>query len=290
MKFSLPSPGKINRFLHIVGRRPDGYHNLQTLFQFLTYSDTLSFETRDDSSIVLNTASPPLLRQIPLEHNLIYRAARALQEASGSMQGVTITIEKSLPIGAGLGGGSSNAATTLMGLNIAWNLHWPQNKLMALGERLGADVPIFLFGHAAWGEGIGTQLTQVEPAEPWIFVIIPPSPIITAEIYADPDLTRNTPPFKIGPLVKSELESTLDTLKNDFEPLVCRRYPEVDSAIQWLSNFGKARLSGSGASVFCCLHSLEQAKLIEQQLPSRWQGFIAKGVNQSPLIRAIEKL
>lgn len=290
MKFSLPAPAKINRFLHIIGRRADGYHNLQTLFQFLDYSDTLSFETRDDDRIVLNTLSPPLLRNIPLENNLIYRAAKALQHAAKVEQGITITINKILPIGAGLGGGSSNAATTLAGLNIAWQCGWSQEALMELGATLGADVPIFLFGHTAWGEGTGTQLTHAEIAEPWVLVIVPPTPVITASIFADPDLTRDTPAFKIDVLEQSALENFLSTLKNDFEPLVCNRYPEVNAAMQWLSNFGEARLSGSGASVFCCFPSQEAAQSAARQQPSQWKGFIAKGINRSPLMQAIREL
>lgn len=287
INFSLPSPAKINRFLHITGRRADGYHCLQTLFQFLDYGDQLSFATREDNAIVLN---PPAPMDIPLETNLIYRAATALQQAANTQQGITIGVEKILPIGTGLGGGSSNAATTLVALNAAWKLHWTREQLMALGATLGADVPIFIYGHAAWGEGIGTDLTLAEPNEPWVLVVIPPCQVISAKMYGDSDLTRDTPAFKIGTLTKGELESLLSTLRNDFEPLVRRHYPQVDEAMKWLSNFGTAQLSGSGASVFSCYPSLEQAKAVERQLPSQWKGFIAKGLNQSPLMQAMEKL
>lgn len=285
--FALPSPAKVNHFLHITGRRQDGYHLLQTLFQFLDYGDELYFELRQDSRIVL---TPHRVCDIPEEKNLITRAAYALQQSAGIEKGVTIHLQKKLPLGSGLGGGSSNAATTLIALNWLWQLDWSSQALQRLGLSLGADIPIFISGHAAWGEGIGEQLTPVELNEPWILVIVPPCQVVTAKMYADPNLTRNTPTLRIEALAKDEINLTLSELKNDFEPLVRQYYPEVDEAIKWLSNYGAARLSGSGASVFACFDSLEQAKEIAQRLPERFKGFIAKGANNSALKQAAENL
>ncbi|MFI4938507.1 MAG: 4-(cytidine 5'-diphospho)-2-C-methyl-D-erythritol kinase, partial [Candidatus Berkiellales bacterium] len=246
--FSLPSPAKINHFLHIVGKRHDGYHLLQTLYQFLDYGDLLHFELREDNNeIILSRCD---LLDIPNENNLIYRAAKALQKKAHCQKGVNINIEKQIPLGSGLGGGSSNAATTLIALNALWDLNLPVSQLMQLGEALGADVPIFIFGHSAWGEGIGEKLTPVDLVEPWFMVITPSCQVMTAHMFADPHLTRNTPPFKIEALANDDIHDLLSGFRNDFEPLVRRNYPEVDDAMKWLSNFGKAQLSGSGASVF----------------------------------------
>lgn len=285
--FSLPSPAKVNHFLHINGRRPDGYHLLQTLFQFLDYGDMLHFERRQDSNIVLQ---PNNMLDIPNQTNLIYRAAKALQLAAGVKQGVTILAEKQLPLGAGLGGGSSNAATTLHALNWLWQLNWSLAELLQIGVTLGADVPIFLYGHAAWAAGIGEQLTAALLPEPWIVVVLPQCQVATAKMYADPNLTRDTPTLRIGALAKDEIELFIREQRNDFEPLARKYYPEVDDAMKWLSNFGTARLSGSGASVFACFASQAQAKNVAEQIPKRFKGFLAKGTNGSPLKLAAESL
>jgi 4-diphosphocytidyl-2-C-methyl-D-erythritol kinase len=223
------------------------------------------------------------------EHNLIYRAAQALKRAAGINLGALICIDKKIPLGAGLGGGSSNAATTLIALNHLWELHWTHSQLKALALTLGADVPFFIHGHAAWGEGIGEKLTSVELDEPWVLVITPPCQVNTAKIFAHPDLTRNTSSFRIGNLATDEVQNHFSQLKNDFEPLVRRIFPEVDSAMKWLSNFGKAQLSGSGSSVFACFTSLNQAQEVAQQLPQGFKGFVTKGRNKSLLIESIER-
>lgn len=283
---TLPAPAKINHFLHIVGQRKDGYHLLQTLFQFLDYSDFLHFTLRQDSYIEIK---PDNIAGISTQENLIYRAALALQQQANIKQGITIHLEKNLPLGAGLGGGSSNAATTLIALNFLWKIYWPLSRLQTLGLTLGADVPIFIEGRAAWAEGIGEQLTPVELPEPWVLVINPSCHVSTPQMYADRNLTRNTPRFKIGSFGRDEINSFLAGLKNDFEPIVRRYYPEVNDAIQWLSQYGKARLSGSGASVFACFPSEKQAQEIAQQLPPRFKGFVARGTNTSPLVLAIKR-
>ncbi|HRE30493.1 MAG TPA: 4-(cytidine 5'-diphospho)-2-C-methyl-D-erythritol kinase, partial [Candidatus Berkiella sp.] len=245
----LPSPAKVNHFLHITGQRSDGYHLLQTCFQFVDYGDELEFILRDDKQIILK---PDNMLGITNESNLIYRVAIALQTAANVTQGITITVHKQLPLGAGLGGGSSNAATTLLALNELWDLNWSVDELMALGLCFGADIPIFIKGVASLAEGIGEQLTPITLNESWLAIITPPCQVISAKMYADSELTRNTPAFRIGHLAKGEFKNNFSELRNDFEPLVRRRYPEVDDAMKWLSNFGKPRLSGSGASVFAC--------------------------------------
>jgi len=275
---SLPSPAKINLFLHIIGRRADGYHLLQTLFQFLDYGDTLHFCLRQDGQIKLSC--DPLLN-IPEEENLIWRAASTLQHAANIGCGVDIVLDKHLPLGGGLGGGSSNAATTLWALNELWQLHWTPTQLMELGLRLGADIPFFLYGHAAWGEGVGDQLSPAQPQEDWVAVITPPCHVSTAQMFSHPELTRNTPRLKIGTLEKGE---------NDFAPLVCRHYPAVEEAMKWLSDYGKPQLSGSGASVFACFEIREQAQTAIKGLPKGFKGFVAKSTNISPLHEAGEKL
>lgn len=285
--FTLPSPGKVNHFLHITGRRTDGYHLLQTLFQFIDYGDQIHFELREDAQIKLVPAD---ISGIPLETNLIYRAARALQQAAQVTKGVTLYIEKQLPLGGGLGGGSSNAATTLVGLNHLWGLGWSSSQLQALGLTLGADVPIFIFSQAAFAEGLGEQFTPVTMKESWLVVITPACQISTSKMFASPDLTRNSLAFKIGTLNTNEVSLLLNGSRNDFEPLVRQHYPEVDDAMKWLSDFGKAQLSGSGSSVFACFDSKEQAVKITQRLPQRFKGFVAKGMNKSPLATAGEKL
>lgn len=286
MNISLPSPAKVNRFLHIVGRRQDGYHLLQTLFQYLDYGDMLQFELRTDAQIVLH---PQHNLGIAQYDNLIYRAALLLQQTAKTEFGVNISWEKQIPLGAGLGGGSSNAATCLVALNWLWQLNWSTEQLIDLGLTLGADVPFFLFGQSAIGEGIGEKLTPFEISEPWYLVITPPCQVVTAKMYAHPDLTRNTTAFRIEALAKDGIENNPSKFRNDFESLVRRHYPEVDDAFKWLSNYGQARLSGSGAGVFACFSTREQATEIASNLPPRLKGFVAKGINRSPLIEAAKK-
>lgn len=288
--FSLPAPAKINHFLHIVGRRSDGYHLLQTLFQYLDYGDQLYFEWQAYPSITVKFKKETPHSHIPLETNLIYRAARLLQENLCVQQGVKIQIKKRLPIGAGLGGGSSNAASTLIALNYLWQLNLSLPELLKLGLILGADVPFFLHGHSAWGEGIGEKLTSVELKESWLIIITPACQVTTQKMYAHQDLTRDSTAFRIGSLTKEEVSTLVCNLRNDFEPLVRRCYREVDAVLQWLSHYGYAKLSGSGSSVFACFDSERQAQDALYNMPSSMKGFIAKSVNTSPLVSAVEKL
>ncbi len=282
MSFALPSPAKINRLLHIIGRRQDGYHLLQTLFQFIDLSDELFFERRDNSEIEIIVEG---IDNLLAQDNIIYKAAQLLRNHVNRSLGATITLKKRIPMGAGLGGGSSNAASTLVGLNRLWDLGLSDKDLHQLGIRLGADVPLFLLGHAAWGEGIGEQLTPLELDEPWIVLLEPGCQVFTSKMYADPDLTRNTPPFKIGTLACDEIKSVVRAGKNDFEPVVCRQFPEVDKAMKWLSNFGKAQLSGSGASVFACFEEEALARNVLTALPPSLKGQVVKAMNRSFLYR-----
>ena len=269
---AFPAPAKLNLFLHITGRRADGYHELQTLFQFLDFGDTLRFTVRDDGRI----ARPRASDGIPEDEDLAVRAARLLKEASGCRYGCDIEVDKRIPLGAGLGGGSSDAATTLVALNRLWNLHRPDTELAALGLKLGADVPVFVHGHAAWAEGIGEVLTPVSPAEPWYLVVTPDCAVGTRAMYADPDLPRATPrvawdDFQAG------------RCHNDFTAVVRRRHAPVARALDWAGRFGKARLSGSGASVFVDFGQREQAERAAGQVPAPWRSFVARGCNRSPL-------
>lgn len=286
-KLCLLSPAKVNHFLHIIGQRNDGYHLLQTCFQFLDYGDELSFEMRDDSKIEL---LPNNMMNIPKESNLIYRIASAFAKATNTTKGITITVNKRLPVGTGLGGGSSNAATTLLALDALWQTNWTLDDLMTFGLGFGADIPIFINGHASLAEGVGERLTPVSLTERWVAVILPPCQVITAKMYADSELTRNTPAFRIEALAKVDMTANVSELRNDFELLVRRHYPEVDAAMKWLSNFGKPRLSGSGASVFACFETEQLANNVIKQLPTHLSGFVAKGVNKSPAVAAISKI
>ncbi|MBS0286249.1 MAG: 4-(cytidine 5'-diphospho)-2-C-methyl-D-erythritol kinase [Proteobacteria bacterium] len=282
-KISLPAPAKINLFLHIVGRREDGYHLLQSLFHYLDYGDSLHFELRADNKICLH---PQEHLGINEQDNLIYKAARALQQSAQCNQGVNIHWEKRLPLGSGLGGGSSNAATCLLALNALWDLNWSQDNLINLGVTLGADVPFFLFGHTALGEGIGEKLTALTIAPTWFLVITPDCNVATPKMYALSELTRNTPRLRIGTLVEGGINYALSECRNDFEPVVRQHYAEVNDAFKWLSNYSQARMSGSGASVFASFSTKAQAQEVAQQLPAHLKGFIAKGMNSSPLMQS----
>ena len=279
----LPSPAKLNLFLHILGRRPDGYHELQTLFQFLNYGDTLTLTARTDGRIVLEQPLPG----VPDEENLIVRAARQLAATAGhTTPGVSIAIDKQLPMGGGLGGGSSNAATTLVGLNRLWGLNRSLDELAELGLSLGADVPVFVRGHAAWGEGVGERLTDANPPEDWFLVIKPPCDISTKEIFSEQGLTRDTPGIKIAPA----FEGDASRYRNDCEDVVRKLYPEVNQSLEWLSQFGPARLTGAGACIFGRFPTESAARIIWESKPSGVTGFVAKGVNKSPLHKKLTEL
>ena len=267
-----PAPAKLNRFLHVVGRRPDGYHLLQTIFQFIDICDYLSFAVREDGRIEREGDVPG----VAAAADLTVRAARLLQQAAGIRRGATIRIDKRLPLGGGLGGGSSDAATTLVALNHYWRAGLSTPELAQLGGRLGADLPVFVHGHAAWAEGIGDQLTFVEPDQRWFVVVTPPCAVPTGVIFNDPKLTRNTQPIKISNFVENDAG-------NDCEALVFRQYPVVAAAAAWLSRYGKARLTGTGACVFAPFPDREAAARVLAELPAGLTGFAARGLNVSPL-------
>ncbi|MEJ2530923.1 MAG: 4-(cytidine 5'-diphospho)-2-C-methyl-D-erythritol kinase [Halioglobus sp.] len=270
---TLLSPAKLNLFLHILGRRPDGYHRLQTLFQLLDWGDSLRFEFDGSGAITLDSGA----LDIPPEDNLIVRAARLLQRGS---LGARITLAKRIPAGGGLGGGSSNAATTLLALNHLWELGLSRTELMQLGGGLGADVPVFVGGHTAWAEGVGEILTPVDLPPAWYLVITPDCHVATGEIFSHRELTRNTSPIKIAAFFAG-------TSRNDCQDLVRRLYPEVDNALIWLANFGQARLTGTGASVFASFGSRAEAETALRQMPGTWKGTVARGLNESPVLTAL---
>ena len=279
ISITLPSPAKINLFLHILDRRDDGYHNLQTLFQLLDCGDQLSFTANKNSDI--NVLSH--LDKVAAEDNLVYKAAKALQQATGCQWGCDIELEKKLPMGAGLGGGSSNAATTLVALNDLWQCGLTLDELANIGCHLGADVPVFVQGKTAFAEGIGEQLTPIELKETWYLIITPKINISTKEIFSHSELTRNAPAIKIRALPKVQY-------RNDCQSVVEKLYPQVKHAIGWLKPFGSPLMTGTGASVFCPFDSEEEAKQVLKQVPDSWNSFVAQGVNQSPLHKQLKNL
>lgn len=259
--------------MHITGRRPDGYHELQTVFQLLDYGDRLQFTPRQDNQLQLT----PALAGVPDEQNLIIRAARLLQPHAPENAGADIRLEKRLPMGGGLGGGSSNAATTLVALNYLWQCGFSQSELMQLGLGLGADVPVFIGARSAWAEGIGEQLQAIELPEKWFVVLHPACHISTAEIFSNKNLTRDSPRIKVAAFLEHGG-------KNDCQALVRKLYPPVDKALKWLEQItGNARMTGTGACVFSTLSSQEEASQVLTKAPKDLPGFIAKGINHSPL-------
>lgn len=281
---TLPAPAKLNLFLHIVGRRPDGYHELQTLFQFLNHGDDITFTlTPERPGIRLTQA----LADVPDQDNLVLRAAEALaKRAVAPLPGVDISITKRLPMGGGLGGGSSDAATTLLGLNHLWQLDLSIDELAQLGLTLGADVPVFVRGHAAFGEGVGEKLTPATPPEDWFVVLKPGCNINTGKIFSDEGLTRDTPRIKIAPA----FEGDASRYRNDCEDVVRRLYPEVHQSLEWLAQFGPARLTGTGACIFGRFPTESAARIIWESKPSGITGFVAQGVNISPLHKKLTEL
>jgi len=273
MRDHWPAPGKLNLFLHIVGRRPDGYHRLQTVFQLIDYGDSLRFSPRADGQVRRLDDIPGVA---PVD-DLCVRAAALLQGATGCRLGVDIGIDKKLPMGGGLGGGSSDAATTLYALNRLWRLDLPAGDLLALGAQLGADVPIFLHGESAWAEGVGERLQTLVLPCPWYVVIVPPCRISTRELFQVPELTRDCQEIKIGGFLSGQGG-------NVFEPVVKRRYPEVAQALRWLSGYGEARLSGTGSCIFAAFEDCERARDVLRRRPPGCGGFVARGVNRSPLL------
>ncbi|WP_410750868.1 4-(cytidine 5'-diphospho)-2-C-methyl-D-erythritol kinase [Citrobacter sp. U14242] len=277
-----PSPAKLNLFLYITGQRADGYHTLQTLFQFLDYGDEISINVRSDGQIRLLTP----VDGVEHEDNLIVRAARLLMKTAAERgrlptgSGADISIHKRLPMGGGLGGGSSNAATVLVALNHLWQCGLSVDELAVMGLTLGADVPVFVRGHAAFAEGVGEVLTPVNPAEKWYLIAHPGVSIPTPVIFKDPDLPRNTPKRSIETLLKCEFG-------NDCEVIARKRFREVDAALSWLLEYAPSRLTGTGACVFAEFDTESRARQVLEQAPDWLKGFVAKGVNLSPLHRAL---
>ena len=269
---SCPAPAKLNLFLHVVGRRDDGYHLLQTLFRFIDFSDTLHFTLRADG-IVHRTNE---LEGVPPEQDLCVRAARLLQQQCECPLGAGITMEKRIPMGGGLGGGSSDAATTLLALNRLWNLNLPRERLMQIGLSLGADVPVFVFGENAFAEGVGEQLQAYPLPDAWYLVLFPPAHVATAEIFARPELTRNTNSLTIRALPMAQLH-------NDLQPVVCNLYPEVARHLVWLGQFAQARMTGSGACVFAEFANEDSGQAVLRQLPADMRGILARGLGRHPL-------
>ncbi|MEX2474078.1 4-(cytidine 5'-diphospho)-2-C-methyl-D-erythritol kinase [Marinobacter sp.] len=283
--FTLPSPAKLNLCLHIVGRRPDGYHELQTLFQFLDHGDNITFVPMPDANGDIRLQSP--VPGVADDDNLILKAARLLASTrQETLPGIVLSIDKRLPMGGGLGGGSSNAATTLLGLNRYWQLGLSLDQLAELGLQLGADVPVFVRGHAAWGEGVGEQLTPATPPRDWFLVLKPACDINTGKIFSEQGLTRNTPRIKIAPA----FEGDASRYRNDCEDVVRTLYPEVNQSLEWLSQFGPARLTGTGACIFGRFPTESKAQNVWASKPSGITGFVAKGVNLSPLHRKLTEL
>lgn len=281
----LPAPAKLNRMLHITARRDDGYHELQTLFQFLDHADRLDMHLRHDGQLHLS----PELDGVNRDDNLVMRAARSLQHYSGCPLGADIHLHKVLPMGGGLGGGSSNAATTLLGLNHLWGLGLDIDQLAELGLTLGADVPVFVRGHTAWADGIGERLVPVTLKTPWFVVIHPGISVSTATVFQARELTRNTPPITMARALQREPAGW----SNDCEPTVRALYPEVNAALDWLSKppgqRAAAMLTGTGACIFASLEHERDADKILAELPSPWRGFKALGLNRSPLYDALHQ-
>ena len=270
---TLPAPAKLNLMLHITGQRADGYHNLQTLFQFIELCDELSFRLRDDDQLTLE----PQIDGVDFEDNLIIKAARALQANSDKTLGADIRLTKQLPMGGGLGGGSSDAATTLLALNHLWQLHLSFDQLADIGLTLGADVPVFVRGQAAFAEGVGEILTPTpELDEPWYLVVAPQVHVNTGKIFSNKCLTRDTDPISIRTALRREGN-------NDCQAVVSTLYPEIGKALNLLNNFSPAKLTGTGACIFSSFGSEAEAIRVSDQLPAEYVSFVAKGVNTSPV-------
>jgi 4-diphosphocytidyl-2-C-methyl-D-erythritol kinase len=268
-----PAPGKLNLFLHVVGRRSDGYHLLQTAFQFIDLCDELRFWARPPGVIERVSDLPG----VPAEDDLCVRAARSLAAFAGTEQGVAIEVAKRLPMQGGVGGGSSDAATVLVALNELWGLRLPDEELAGLGLSLGADVPVFVHGRAAWAEGVGEKLTPLEPPEPVYLLVRPDATVSTTEIFKAPELTRDSPAITIRDFL-------LTGGRNDCEPVVRRRFPAVAEALDWLEGFAPARLTGTGSCVYAAMRDEAYARAALADLPRRWTGYVVRGLNRSPLV------
>ena len=276
---SFLAPAKINLFLHITGQRADGYHTLQTVFQLLDFYDTIHLKPTQSGEIkrVNNIAN------VPASQDLCVRAAIALQQATGCKQGVDIAVEKRIPMGGGLGGGSSDAATVLIALNHLWGTLLSREQLMQIGLKLGADVPVFIFGQNAWAEGVGEQLTAIDLQPSYYVVLTPAVHVSTGDIFANSALTKDTKPLKIADFSRDlNLDLSTKVFRNDLEAVVCKEFPAVASTLKWLSQYGKAKMSGSGASVFVAVNSQQKADELLSQKPDYTTGFVAKGITKHP--------
>ena len=267
-----PAPAKLNLFLHIVGRRADGYHLLQTVFRFIDHGDTLYFDVRDDAAVVLETP----LSGVPPEQDLTVRAARLLQAETGCRQGVDIAVDKRLPMGGGLGGGSSDAATVLLALNHLWRLGLPRARLQQIGLTLGADVPVFVGGRNAFAEGVGEALQPLDLIPAWYVVLEPPVAVPTAAIFGAPELKRDTPPMAVADWASG-------VGGNDLQAVAVARFPPVAEHLRWLAGYGEARMSGSGACVFAEFGTPQAAQAVLAELPATMVGWVAAGLERHPL-------
>ncbi len=292
------APAKLNLFLHIIGRREDGYHLLQTVFQFIDFYDRLQFTVCKDGVISRETK----IAGIDADCDLTVKAAKLLQSTAKTPLGAAIRIEKNIPMGAGLGGGSSDAATTLIALNSLWQLKFSVTQLATLGLELGADVPVFVHGHAAWAEGVGELLTALDLPEPWYLMIVPPCHVSTGEIFNTAELTRDAAPIKIRDFLaaarskhnvgglrfeRAYFDNDYEKYGNAFEPVVRRLYPDINKIFGWLSDYAQPRLTGTGACIFAEFESEKSAEEVARRLPKQWRGFVAKGMNVSPLQASI---
>lgn len=279
-----PAPAKLNLFLHVVGRRADGYHLLQSAFTLIDLADTLRFRVREDGAIARANEVPG----VAAAQDLTVRAALLLQEASGTRLGADIELDKRIPIGGGLGGGSSDAATTLLALNALWKTGFEREALAEIGAGLGADVPFFVFGRNAWAEGIGDRLRELRMAPRWYVVLVPPVQVPTRAAYAAPELTRDTEALKIEDFSAFAAGFAVDGasgfLHNDLEPVVIARFPEVCQHLEWLRKHAPtARMTGSGSCVFAAFEDRGAAQRVIEAMPAPMQGFIAQGLDRHPL-------
>ncbi len=275
---TFPAPAKLNLFLHVVGRREDGYHLLQSVFRFIDFGDVVHLQLRDDGCVERIGDLPG----VPEDLDITLRAAYLLQAFAPPGAGVNIQVDKRLPLGGGLGGGSSDAATVLLALNRLWKLDFTRQRLQELAFSLGADVPVFVFGQSAFAEGVGERLSRVTLPPAWYVVLMPPVHIATASIFAAPELTRNTPALTIAPFSASQ-NSGVAGLHNDLQAIVVKRHPEVAHYLEWLGRYAESRMTGSGACVFAAFNNEEAAKHVLRDLPDGMQGFVAQGLNKHPL-------
>ncbi len=267
----LLSPAKLNLMLHITSQREDGYHNLQTAFQLIDLYDEMTFH-KTESGIKRLRGN----EQVPEQDDLIIKAAKILQPYSSSKQGIEISIKKNIPMGGGLGGGSSNAATTLMALNQLWNLNLSKLELQQIGLQLGADVPLFIFGQNAWAEGVGEELTALNLPKSWFLVIHPQIFVSTEQIFSSKYLTRDCHPITIRAFLEGRG-------KNVCQPVASELYPEIQNSLNWLNQFSPARMTGTGACIFAIFDSAEKANIVKSQIPEKWTGYVAQGLDRNPV-------